>query len=35
MKDGIDNFDFLVVKDNIIHKIYDIDILPTDDAKIS
>lgn len=35
MKDGIDNFDFSVVKDNIIHKIYDIDILPTDDAKIS
>ena len=35
MKDGIDNFDFSIVKDNIIHKIYDIDILPTDDAKIS
>ena len=35
MKAGIDNFDFSVVKDNIIHKIYDIDILPTDDAKIS
>lgn len=32
---GIDNFDFSIAKDNIIHKIYDVDILPADDAKIS
>lgn len=35
MKVGIDNYDFSAVKDNIIHKIYDTDILPIDDAKIS
>lgn len=35
MKAGLDNYDFSKVRGNILHKVYDIEVSPQDDAKVS
>lgn len=35
MKAGLDKYNFSRVKGNILHKVYDIEVSPQDDAKVS
>jgi len=35
MKAGLDNYDFSKVRGNILHKVYDIEVSPQDDVKVS
>lgn len=35
IKAGLDNYDFSPVRGNILHKVYDIEVSPQDDARVS